>query len=194
MPSISPSILPTASTPVQYRPKFGRIELSRGAQVDVKWFSGILEDGRLTRTSSIPVYGGNGSSGVKNYNTQCGYHPNQHDTRTNSVYSPSTTGKTGGSMNHPEIQLLPSSPRAVICHGIISASSSTLLGCSPVIVSQPQERDEKKELQPKEHPSQSSFCEKFTAVSTSPTSTTASFGGLPAWAGSFFSGDRNILP
>ncbi|ETP37487.1 hypothetical protein F442_14711 [Phytophthora nicotianae P10297] len=45
------------------------------------------------RTSSIPVYGGNGSSGVKNYNTQWGYHPNQHDTRTNSVYSPSTTGK-----------------------------------------------------------------------------------------------------
>ncbi|KUF90441.1 hypothetical protein AM588_10002693 [Phytophthora nicotianae] len=146
------------------------------------------------RTSSIPVYGGNGSSGVKNYNTQWGYHPNQHDTRTNSVYSPSTTGKTGGSMNHPEIQLLPSSPRAVICHGIISASSSTLLGCSPVIVSQPQERDEKKELQPKEHPSQSSFCKKFTAVSTSPTSTAASFGGLPSWAGSFFSGDRNILP
>ncbi|ETL86407.1 hypothetical protein L917_14160 [Phytophthora nicotianae] len=97
-------------------------------------------------------------------------------------------------MNHPEIQLLPSSPRAVICHGIISASSATLLGCSPVIVSQPQERNEKKGLQPIEHLSQSSFAKKFTAVSTSPTSTAASFGGLPSWAGSFFSGDRNILP
>ncbi|ETL86406.1 hypothetical protein L917_14159, partial [Phytophthora nicotianae] len=52
LPSISPSILPTASTPVQYRPTFGRIELSRGAQVDVKWFSRILEDGRL---SELPL-------------------------------------------------------------------------------------------------------------------------------------------
>ncbi|ETP44344.1 hypothetical protein F442_09058 [Phytophthora nicotianae P10297] len=62
------------------------------------------------------------------------------------------------------------------------------------IGSQSQECDEKKELQPKEHPSQSPFCEKFTSVSTSPTSTTSSFYGLPSWAGSFFSGDWSILP